>query len=149
MNFIPADPMPLDPKDQASQAFFAGALRRIQLAMMFLGILCTAIAWAHFGWKLAIGFAGGAGIAYLNFHSLERIVDALAEHTVQSGHAQSGRVVVVRFLVRYFLMAGVGYVILSASPVSLYGLFAGLFLPVAGILCEAAYELYAAILRGL
>jgi hypothetical protein len=149
MDSTSADQIPPDPKQQASQVFFAGALRRIQRAMLTLGVLGSGVAWYRFGWKLALGFAAGAGIAYLNFHSLERIVDALAERTVQSGNAQSSRVVVVRFLVRYFLMAAVGYAILSASPVSLYGLFAGLFLPVAGVFCEAAYELGAAGLRGL
>jgi hypothetical protein len=31
----------------------------------------------------------------------------------------------------------------------LYGFFAGLFLPVAAILCEAVYEVYAALIRGI
>ncbi len=132
-----------------SEAFYAGALRRIQRAMVVLGILGSGTAWVRFGWRVALSFAAGAGIACLNFHSLERIVDALAERTTQSGQAQSGRMVVVRFLVRYFLMAAVGYAILSVSRVGVYGLFAGLFLPVAAIFCEAAYELYAALLRGL
>jgi hypothetical protein len=55
---------------------------------------------------------------------------------------------VFRFLVRYFLMAGAAYAIFSVSPASLYGLFAGLFLPVGGIACEAVYELYMALARG-
>jgi hypothetical protein len=46
-------------------------------------------------------------------------------------------------------MALAGYVIFSASPASLYGLLAGLFLPVAAIACEAAYEAYIALARGL
>ena len=37
------------------------------------------------------------------------------------------------------------YAILTSFPASLRGLFAGLFLPVAAIACEAAYELYVAI----
>jgi hypothetical protein len=44
-------------------------------------------------------------------------------------------------------MAIVAFVILTVSRESLYGLFAGLFLPVAAILCEAAYEAYAAVIR--
>ena len=46
----------------------------------------------------------------------------------------------MRFLLRYVLMALGAYVIFTVSPASLYGLFAGLFLPVAAIACEAAYE---------
>jgi hypothetical protein len=56
---------------------------------------------------------------------------------------------VLRFLLRYFLMAAAAYAIFTVSRASLYGLFAGLFLPVAGIACEAAYELYIALARGL
>ena len=41
------------------------------------------------------------------------------------------------------------YGILTVSPASLYGLLAGLFLPVAAIACEAAYEVYVALARGL
>ena len=47
---------------------------------------------------------------------------------------------VLRFLLRYVLMALGAYVIFTVSPASLYGLFAGLFLPVAAIACEATYE---------
>jgi hypothetical protein len=43
-------------------------------------------------------------------------------------------------------MAIVAFVILTVSRESLYGLFAGLFLPVAAILCEAVYEAYAAVI---
>jgi hypothetical protein len=46
-------------------------------------------------------------------------------------------------------MAIGAYAILTVSPASLYGLLAGLFLPVAAIACEAVYELYAALAHGL
>jgi hypothetical protein len=52
-----------------------------------------------------------------------------------------------RFILRYFFMAIVAFVILAISRESLFGLFAGLFLPVAAILCETAYEAYAALVR--
>jgi hypothetical protein len=57
--------------------------------------------------------------------------------------------IVSRFLLRYALMAVAAYVIFSVSPASLNGLLAGLFLPVAAIVCEAVCELYAALGRGL
>jgi hypothetical protein len=47
------------------------------------------------------------------------------------------------------LMGLVAYGILTVSPVSLYGLLAGLFLPVVAIACEAAYEAYMALARGI
>jgi len=103
----------------------------------------------RFGWHVALGFACGCAIAYLNFYWLERVVSGLADRVTQTGERQSSKGVVWRFLLRYFLMALAAYVIFSVSPASLYGLFAGLFLPVAGIACEAGYEIYAAFARGI
>jgi len=76
-------------------------------------------------------------------------VTALADRVTRTGKPQSGRGVVIRFLLRYLLMALAAYAIFSVSPASLYGLFAGLFLPVAGIACEAVYEIYVAYARGV
>jgi ATP synthase I chain len=131
------------------EAFYAGAVTRIPRFMIVIAVLFTAGALIRFGWRIALGFGCGCAIAYLNFHWLERVVNALADRVTSTGKTQSGRGVVGRFLLRYLLMALAAYAILSVSPASLYGLFAGLFLPVAGIACEAVYEIYAAYARGL
>jgi hypothetical protein len=136
--------------DEGSRAesFYSGALTRIPRFMIALGLILSAAGWLRFGWRIALGFACGCAIAYLNFHWLERVVTALADRATQTAYKQSSGGVVFRFLVRYFLMAAAAYAIFSVSPASLYGLFAGLFLPVGGIACEAAYELYMALARG-
>ena len=110
-----------------------------------IGIAGLVAAWAFFGWRIGAGFAAGAAIAFLNFHWLKKIVAGIADLTLQSGTAASGRSVVQRFLLRYFLMAVIAFVILIVSRESLYGLFAGLFLPVTAMLCEAVYEGYMAL----
>ena len=132
-----------------AESFYSGALARIARCMIALAVLFTAAGWLRFGWRIALGFACGCAIAYLNFRWLERVVSAIADRATQTGQAQSGAGVVFRFLLRYLLMAVAAYAIFSVSPASLNGLFAGLFLPVAGILCEACYEAYAAVIRGL
>jgi hypothetical protein len=134
--------------ESRAESFYSGALTRIPRFMMALGVMLSAGAWLRFGWRIALGFACGCAIAYLNFHWLERVVSALADRATQTPYKQSSGGIVFRFLVRYFLMAAAGYAIFSVSPASLYGLFAGLFLPVGGIACEAAYELYMALARG-
>jgi hypothetical protein len=136
--------------DEGSRAesFYSGALTRIPRFMIALALMLSAAGWLRFGWRIALGFACGCAIAYLNFHWLERVVTALADRATQTAYKQSSGGVVFRFLVRYFLMAAAAYAIFSVSPASLYGLFAGLFLPVGGIACEAAYELYMALARG-
>jgi hypothetical protein len=127
--------------------FPSRALDRIRRFMIVLGVAALITAQIFFGWRVALGVAFGGTVAYLNFHWLEKVVAGLADLTIQSGAPASSRGIVHRFLLRYFLMAIVAFVILTVSRESLYGLFAGLFLPVAAMLCEAGYETYKALSR--
>ena len=128
---------------------YSGALDRIRRVMLVLAVVATLVCWWRFGGRFALGLALGCVVAYLNFHWLKSGVEALADRIVEAGKSQSGKGIVLRFLLRYVLMGLVAYGILTVSPASLYGLFVGLFLPVAAIACEAAYEAYVALARGL
>ena len=130
------------------ESIYDGAVTRILRCMIVVSVLFTAVAWLRFGWRMALGFACGSAIAYWNFCWLERVVGALADRVTNTGTPASGRSVVAGFLFRYLLMALGGYAIFNFSTASLYGLLAGLFLPVAGIACEAVYELSASCARG-
>lgn len=132
-----------------AESFYSGALDRIRLFMIVIATAATAAAWIRFGWRTALGLACGCAVAYLNFYWLKRVVSGLADRITQSGARKSGKGIVLRFLLRYFLMALAAYAILSVSPASLYGLLLGLFLPVAAVACEAAYETYVALARGI
>lgn len=134
--------------DASSEAFFSGALERISRLMIVLALALSAASWWRYGWRIALGFACGCAVAGLNFHWLKRVVAALADRAVEPGYVQSSTGIVFRFLLRYVLMGLGAYVIFTLSPASLYGLFAGLFLPVAAIACEAAYEAYVVLARG-
>lgn len=125
--------------------FFSGALARIRQFMIALGFTLSAATWWKFGRSAGLGFLLGCGIAYLNFHWLKSVVGGLADRVTNTGKTQSGTGIVARFLLRYVLLAGAAYAILTSFPASLRGLFAGLFLPVGAIACEALYELYAAL----
>jgi hypothetical protein len=135
--------------DDASAAFYSGAMPRIERAMLILGLLVSLAGWVRFGWRTALGLACGCAIAYVNFVWLKRGVTAFADRVTETKIEQSGGGIVARFLLRYLLMAAAAYAIFTVSRASLYGLLAGLFLPVAAIACEAAYELYAALRRGV
>jgi hypothetical protein len=128
--------------------FYARTMERVQRVMIVIGIAALATAQVYFGWRVSLGVLFGCIVAYVNFHWLKSVVAGLADLTVQSGIAASGRGIVYRFLLRYFLMAVVGFVILTVSRKSLYGFFGGLLIPVAALLCEAAYETYKALARG-
>jgi hypothetical protein len=132
-----------------AESFYEGAYARIVRLMFGLTVVLTAAALVRFGWQVAAGFAVGCAIAILNFHWLKRVVSALADRATGSGKRQSSTGVVVRFLLRYLLVAASGYAIFRVSLTSLYGLLAGLFLPVAAILMEAVYELVVAVRRGV
>jgi hypothetical protein len=132
-----------------AEAVYEGALERIRRIMLVLMVPLSGAAWWRFGWRSALGFALGCVVAYLNFQWLKRGVQGLADRIVHAGRRQSSKGIVARFLLRYVLMGLAAYGILTVSPASLYGFFSGLFLPVAAIACEAAYEAYVALARGL
>ena len=138
-----------DRTSDRSEAFYSGALDRIRLSMIIVGLIFTAVAVVRYGWRVGLGFVLGCVVSYLNFHWLKRVVSAMADRITQTGKGESGKGIVLRFLLRYVLMGLAAYAILSVSPASLYGLLAGLFLPVAAIACEAGYEVYVAVARGL
>ncbi len=141
-----AEPVTSDPR---AEAFYGGALERISRCMLLLGLILSPLAGWRYGWPVALGFVCGCSVACLNFHWLKKVVTALADRVTESNRPPSSKGVVLRFLLRYLLMGLGAYVIFKLSPASLYGLFAGLFLPVAAIACEAAYEAWVAVTRGI
>ena len=136
-----------DDSVEQSDAFYERALGRIRTFMLVLGPALALAAWLKFGRWAALGFLLGCVISYLNFHWLKSGVAHLADRVTNTGKSQSGKGIVARFLLRYVLLGAAAYAILTSFPASLRGLFAGLFLPVGAIVCEAVYELYVAVVR--
>lgn len=131
-----------------AEAFYSGAYGHILRFMLAAGVVALAALWWRLGRGFALAFGAGCLIAAVNFYWLKRTVEALADRVTGSRQPQSGKGIVLRFLLRYFLIAAGAYVIFKISAASVYGLLAGLFLPVAGILCEAANELVVSVRRG-
>jgi ATP synthase I chain len=141
-SFEPAGSAPA-PHDEV----YYHAVERIPQFMVGLGLVFSVAAWWKYGRASALGFLGGAIIAFLNFRWLKDGVNGLADRVTNSGKSQSGKGIVARFLLRYVLMGAAAYVILTSFPAGLRGLFAGLCLPVGAIVCEAGYEIYLAVVR--
>ncbi len=139
------------PSDIAGEdeKFYSSALLRIRVFMLVLAPVLFVAAWLEFGWRAAAGFLLGCIISYLNFEWLKSGVSILADKVTNTGKRQSGKATVARFLLRYALLGLAAYAILTSFPASLRGLFAGLFLPVGAIICEAGYELYATLRKGV
>ncbi len=125
--------------------FYARTIERVQRIMIVISVAALVTAQIYFGWRVSLGVALGSIISYVNFHWLKTGVAGLADLAANSATPTSSRGTVMRFLVRYFLMAVLGFVILTVSRESLYGFFAGLLVTVAALLCEAAYEAFRAI----
>ncbi len=134
--------------ETAGERFYSEALDRVRRFMVGITSVATLVALWELGLRCAIGFVLGSVIAFVNFYWLKRAVSGFADRATGATGSQSGSGIVVRFLLRYVLIAVGAYAILTVSPASLNGLLAGLFLPVAGIVCEAGYEVYVALTRG-
>ena len=142
-----------EPSTSASNApadlFFAAAYQRIVRSLLVL-LPCLVIAfWAWFDHRFALGFLVGGAVAIINFLSLKKLVIAFADRVIHSGGQERSSGLVLRFVLRYGLIAGAAYAIFKSSAMSAYGLVAGLAIPAAGVMIEAGYELYGAYRKGL
>ncbi len=133
---------------RADEHFFAAAYERIVRLMFLLLASFVVLFWAMLTLGFALGFLAGGVIAILNFVSLKKLVIAFADRVITSEgqHRSSG--LVLRFLLRYGLVAVAAYAIFKSSAMSAYGLLAGLGLPAPAIMIEAGYELYGSLRRG-
>ena len=132
----------------AEMAQYDAMLARVERGILIAGAVCTLgalvpLGWP-LGWKMAAGLALGTVMAWLNFRWLAQGVNAIGERIVYAGSRERGRGAVVRGIGRIFLIAIVAYGIFSCSVRGLVGFLAGLAMPVLALMCEAAYELFAA-----
>jgi len=134
--------------DSFTDALFVSSMRRVERLIPVLAIIVSLILSLKAGWILALGFLAGAAVAFVNFRSLKSTVKAVADAVIQSGAHASKPSVVLRFLMRFVLIAVAAYVIFLSYPVAFHGFLGGLFVPVLAILAEAAYVVYLAIRRG-
>jgi hypothetical protein len=132
---------------QTEEAFYAEVYRRLVAIMAGLGVAGTITAGIWYGPLMAATFFAGSVIAVLNFHWLKHTIEAMGGRL--PSRARSAWAVVLRFLLRYVLIALAAYVIFRSTTNSLYGFFAGLCLPAGAIVIEALYQTYRALRTGL
>ncbi len=139
---------PAAPDSREAEAFAANAYRRIFYSMIALLVVAAPLLWAKYGGGMALSFVIGGGIALINFYWLKRTLAALVEAVAVEGKKRSAAGIIIRFMLRYVLIAVAAYAIFKSSAMSLQGLCAGLSLPVGAVLIEAAYAIYGALRRG-
>jgi F0F1-type ATP synthase assembly protein I len=131
-----------------AETFSANTFRRIFLVMTVLLVIGAPVLWARYGGGMALSFIIGGGISLINFYWLKRTLSAMVEAAAVDGKKRSAAGIVLRFVLRYLLIAVAVYAIFKSSAMSLIGLCAGLSLPVGAVLIEAAYAMYGALRRG-
>jgi hypothetical protein len=80
----------------------------------------------------------------MNFRSLTRGVEGLADRIVNQNSREKGGLIVLRFVMRYGLVAAAAYAIFVSSVVAFRGFLWGLCVPVTALMAEAAWEGYLA-----
>jgi len=121
---------------------------RLLRNILLLSILLLAPALWFYRLAGAMGFALGAAVSYVNFHSLSRGVEALTDRVVNQNSRERGGWIILRFVLRYLLVGAVAYVIFKGSVLAFHGFLWGLCVPVAALMAEAAWHAYMAFRRG-
>jgi ATP synthase I chain len=120
---------------------------RVLRNMLVASVLLLGPAFWVYRWAGAIGFAFGAAVSYVNFRSLTRGVEGLADRIVNRNSREKGGRIVFRFVVRYGLVGAAAYAIFKGSALAFRGFLWGLCVPVAALMVEAAWEAYTAFRR--
>ena len=136
---------PSNPDESALlDSFYARAIPRMLRTMLVVGALLLGPIYWFYGWAGAVGVAAGSAVSYVNFRTLIRGVEALGDRIVNRQSKERGWSIVLRFLVRYGLVAIVAYAIFKSSALAFRGFLWGLCLPVAAMMAEAGVEAYTA-----
>ena len=120
---------------------------RVLRNMVVVSALLLGPAFWLYGLAGSIGFAFGAAVSYVNFRSLKRGVEGLADRIVNRNSREKGGRIVLRFVARYGLVGAAAYVIFRSSSLAFRGFLWGLCVPVAALMAEAAWEGYLAFRR--
>jgi len=120
---------------------------RVLRNMLVASVLLVGPAFWFYRWDGSIGFAFGAAVSYVNFRSLTRGVEGLADRIVNRNSREKGGWIILRFVVRYGLVGAAAYAIFKSSSLAFRGFLWGLCVPVAALMAEAAWQGYTAFRR--
>ena len=120
---------------------------RVLRNILVVSVLLIGPAFWFYRWAGSIGFAFGAAVSYVNLRSLTQSVEGLADRIVNRNSREKGGLIILRFVVRYGLVAAVAYAIFKSSALAFRGFLWGLCVPVAALMAEAAWEGYTAFRR--
>lgn len=126
---------------QAERELLAGAERRLGQVILLLVPPGTVVAVWQWGARMAVAFALGGVLAYLNYRWIVAIVDAL----IRAQKARVPRRAYFKLFLPLVLFGILLYVIFSRSWLSAAGVVGGLMLLVVAVYVEAVYEVFRAL----
>jgi|SRR5450631_4240597 hypothetical protein len=141
----PAEPPTAGALDELS--IYERVIPRVLRNMLVVSVLLLGPVFWFYRWSGTIGFAFGAAVSYVNFRSLTRGVEGLADRIVNRNSREKGGWILLRFAVRYGLVGAAAYAIFKGSSLAFRGFLWGLCVPVAALMVEAVWEGYAAFRR--
>src|SRR5580698_2667792 len=125
------------PERRDENSAFDRIIPRVLRNILVVGVLLLAPLFWFYGWAGLIGFVFGTAVSYINFQSLKRSVEGLADRIVDQNSREKGGWIVLRFVLRYGLVAVVAYAIFKGSSLAFRGFLWGLCVPVAALMAEA------------
>src|ERR1700720_2361544 len=131
----PRRPLETSPRE-TERTKFERIIPRLLRNMLVATVLLLSPIFCFYRWPGAIGFAFCASVSYVNFRSLTRSVEGLADRIVNQNSREKGGWIVFRFLVRYGLVGLAAYAIFKISSVAFDGFLWGLCVPVAALMAE-------------
>src|SRR5208282_3544306 len=143
----PADAPPEESRSELISNSYERIVPRVLRNMLVVSALLLVPAFWFYGWAGSIGLAFGAAVSYVNFRSLTRGVEGLADRIVNKNSREKGRSIILRFVVRYGLVGAAAYAIFKSSSLAFRGFLWGLCVPVAALMAEAVWEGYTALRR--
>ena len=121
--------------DPAAEAFYNGAEARALRFLLAISVVTALGLLAYYGSMVALGFVLGAAAAAVNLFWLKRFVAGVTAAIVKDARRPSSVGMVFRYLVRFALITFAAFAIFKSSRTSGYGFLAGLFMPVAALMC--------------
>jgi hypothetical protein len=122
---------------------------RLLRNILIVSVLLIGPAFKFYGWPGTVGFAFGAAVSYFNFHALEQSVEGLSDRIVNRDSREKGGWIILRFMMRYGLVAAMAYAIFMGSVLAFRGFLWGLCVPVAALMIEAVLVAYMIFRRQL
>jgi hypothetical protein len=118
-------------------------VRRVWCGLAIVGVSMVVVALAVFERRDAVGVAVGAGLIATSFWFLQSSMRSL----LLSGAEQAPSGTVFMFVVRWFVVAVVGYAVYRTGWASGGGILAGMFTLLGAVMLEAIYQVVAAVAR--